>query len=95
MEAVRQFFTNNLRSTLARNSGWMFLGFGLRIVVQAGYFILIARALGPQQYGAFVGVVALVSIIAPFATMGSGNLLVKNVSRDRSLFPNIGATRCS
>jgi O-antigen/teichoic acid export membrane protein len=86
VEAVRQFLTNNLRSTLARNSGWMFLGFGLRIVVQAGYFILIARALGPQQYGAFVGVVALVSIIAPFATMGSGNLLVKNVSRDRSLF---------
>lgn len=74
------------RSTLARNSGWMFLGFGLRIVVQAGYFILIARALGAEQYGAFVGVAALVAIVAPFATLGTGNLLVKNVSRDPSLF---------
>ncbi len=65
----------------------MFLGFGLRIIVQAGYFILIARALGAEQYGAFVGVAAVVAIVSPFATLGAGNLLVKNVSRDPSVFP--------
>lgn len=80
-------FANRLRhGTLARNSGWMFLGFGLRIVVQAGYFIFIARALGPHEYGEFVGVTALISIIAPFVSVGAGNLLIKNVARDRKVF---------
>ena len=74
------------RSTLARNSVWMFLGYGVRIIVQAGYFVLIARALGPHEYGAFVGAAALIAIAGPFAGVGTGNLLVKNVSRDKSLF---------
>jgi O-antigen/teichoic acid export membrane protein len=74
------------QSTLGRNSVWMFLGYGLRIIVQAGYFILIARALGPREYGAFVGTTALIAIAAPFAGAGAGNLLIKNVSRDKSLF---------
>jgi len=72
--------------TLGRNTIWMFMGHGMGILIKAGYFIIIARILGPGQYGAFAGVVALISILAPFATCGSGSLLVKNVSRDHSLF---------
>jgi O-antigen/teichoic acid export membrane protein len=74
------------QSRLARNTVWMSLGQGLRLVIQALYFVVIARSLGAANYGAFVGVVALVGIVFPFATLGSGNLLVKNVSRDASLF---------
>lgn len=73
-------------SQLARNTLWMFLGQGLRIIIQAGYFILIARSLGSQGYGAFVGVCALVGILAPFASLGSGNLLIKNVARNANSF---------
>jgi O-antigen/teichoic acid export membrane protein len=65
----------------------MMFGQGLRLVIQALYFIEIARSLGVRNYGAFVGVVALVAIVYPFGALGSGNLLVKNVSRDKSLFP--------
>ena len=75
-----------LRTKLARNSLWMILGQGLRLVIQALYFIEIAKSLGVRNYGAFVGVVALVGIVYPFGTLGSGSLLVKNVARDRSLF---------
>ena len=39
-----------------------------------------------RNYGAFIGVVALVGIVYPFGSLGSGNLLVKNVSRDPKLF---------
>lgn len=74
------------RNSLGRNTVWMFLGHGTGILIKAVYFILIARFLGAKHYGAFAGVVALVAVLAPFATLGSGNLLVKNVSRDRSLF---------
>ncbi len=46
------------------------------------YFILIARALGAREYGEYVGVLALVAVAAPFATLGSGNLLIKHVARE-------------
>jgi O-antigen/teichoic acid export membrane protein len=77
----------SLKSSLVRNTIWMFLGQGLRLIIQALYFVEIARSLGTANYGAFVGVVALVGIVFPFGALGSGNLLVKNVSRDRSFFP--------
>jgi O-antigen/teichoic acid export membrane protein len=74
------------KSTLARNTGWMLLGQGLKLVIQALYFTVIARSLGAQNYGAFVGVVGLVGILSPFGTLGSGYLLIKNVARDRHQF---------
>ncbi len=79
-------------SPLARNTAWMIFGQGLRLVIQALYFIEIARSLGVRNYGAFVGVVALVAIVYPFGALGSGTLLVKNVSRDKSLFPSYWGT---
>jgi O-antigen/teichoic acid export membrane protein len=71
---------------LVRNTAWMLVGQGLRLAIQALYFIEIARSLGATNYGAFIGVVALVGIVFPFGALGSGNLLIKNVARDPSLF---------
>lgn len=72
--------------TLARNTLWMTLGQGVRILVQFFYFVLIARILHRDGYGAFSGVVALVAVLAPFAGWGGSNLLIKNVARDMSTF---------
>src|SRR3984957_11479172 len=69
------------KSKLARNTGWMFLGQGLRLIIQAGYFVIIARSLGVQQYGAFAAVTAMVAIFSPFVGLGCGNLIIKNVAR--------------
>jgi len=74
------------KSVVARNTVWMFFGQGLRLAIQAAYFIEIARSLGASNYGAFIGVVALVGIAYPFGALGGGNLLVKNVARDKTLF---------
>jgi O-antigen/teichoic acid export membrane protein len=75
-----------LKSRLACNAGWMLVGQGFKALIQVLYFTIIARSLGPQNYGAFVGVVGLVSIVSPFASMGSGYLLIKNVARDQGQF---------
>ncbi|MDM9383471.1 oligosaccharide flippase family protein [Chlorogloeopsis sp. ULAP01] len=75
-----------VQNSLARNTLWMLFAQGLSLVLQAGYFVIIVRVLGVEEYGAFVGATALVAILAPFATLGSGNLLIKNVSRNRALF---------
>ncbi|BDG26757.1 polysaccharide biosynthesis protein [Thermus thermophilus] len=73
-------------SPLARNTLWMLLGFGFRLGLQFLYFVLLARILGPEQYGAFVGVAALIMVLSPFASWGSGNILIKHASRDPGLF---------
>ncbi len=73
-------------SILLRNTIWMFMGQGMRQLLRAVYFLIIPRALGVDQYGLFVGVTSLAAILAPFATLGMGNLLIKNVSRDRKIF---------
>ena len=74
------------QSKLARNAGWMLAGQGFKLAVQAVYFTAIARSLGVERYGAFVGVVGLVGIFAPFGSLGSGYLLIKNVACDRARF---------
>jgi O-antigen/teichoic acid export membrane protein len=73
-------------SLLVQNTLWIGFGQVLRVVLQAGYFVLIARALGARQYGAYVAVLAVTAIAAPFASVGSGNLLVKHVAREPQSF---------
>ena len=80
-------YVNRIKNnSLARDTIWTTFARGIGILIQAAYFIIIARVLGVQKYGAFVSVTALVSILAPFASWGSDHILVKNVSRKRSFF---------
>lgn len=80
-----------LKSTLPRNASWMLVGQAFKLLIQALYFTIMARSLGAQNYGAFVGVVGLVAILLPFASLGSGYLLIKNVARDNRKFrKNLG-----
>lgn len=72
--------------SLIRNTLWMLLAQGLRLILQAVYFIIVARSLGPQQYGLIVATTSFVGIIFPFVGLGSGTLIIKNVSRNRALF---------
>ena len=59
---------------------------GLRLALQATYFITVAHALSLDQYGTFVAVTAFVEILSPFSSLGAGDILIKQVSRDRSCF---------
>ena len=82
----RRWSAGKLASPLARNTLWALGGSGMRLFIQAIYFIIIARCLGPGQYGGFIATAALTGVISPFVGLGCGLLLIKNVSRDRSLF---------
>ncbi len=81
-----KLFSSFKEGSLARNASWMFLGQGMSFFVQAAYFILLARLLGSQQYGVFVGAFALVSIASQYSTMGSGLVMLRHVSQDRAKF---------
>ncbi len=71
---------------LRRSSAWMVSGQLIAIVFQAIYFVLMGRTLGSLEYGAFVGVVALVTTLTQFSSLGMEMVLVRNISRDRHSF---------
>jgi O-antigen/teichoic acid export membrane protein len=64
---------------LLRDTTHLSIGQGLRLIIQAVYFVLIARSLGPDAYGAFVTVVAMAALLGPFSGLGTANLFIKNV----------------
>ena len=64
-------------SHLARDAGHLAVGQTFRLVIQAAYFVLIARILGPEQYGVFVAVVALAAILLSVLGFRHGQLICK------------------
>ena len=74
------------QSSLARNAGWMLVGQGASLVLQAGYFILLARLLGVREYGIFAGAFAFAAMAAPYSALGSGLLFMRYVSSNRDNF---------
>lgn len=84
---IHQQINRIRQSTLARNSAWMFAGQGLSFVIQALYFIFLARLLNPMQYGVLAGAVAVVTVVSQYSTMGSGLLLLRYVSQSHQRFP--------
>lgn len=72
--------------SLRRGSLWMIAGQGTAIAFQAVYFVLMGRTLGSREYGAFVGVVALVAVLTQFSSWGMEMVLLRDVSRDPSRF---------
>src|SRR5271170_5191910 len=83
---MKQFLQKFRGSEIAKNTLWMLSGNGLKLVIQAAYFILIARGLRSTDYGAFVAVVAIAAIVSPFVGMGTSNLIIRNVARDKDSF---------
>jgi O-antigen/teichoic acid export membrane protein len=74
------------QESLRRGSLWMISGQSAALAAQAVYFVLIGRALGSREYGAFVGVVALIAALAQFSSLGMEMILVRNLSRDADSF---------
>ena len=73
-------------SNIRKNSLWMFAGQMLAFGCQGIYFVLIGRALGSKEYGAFVGVVSLVSVLSQVSSFGMELVIIRDISRDRGRF---------
>ena len=57
------------------------------MIAQVGYFLIIARVLGPAGYGTFLACTALAAVLAPFSPLGTGRVLVKYTARDEQSMP--------
>ncbi|HMA40294.1 MAG TPA: oligosaccharide flippase family protein [Gemmatimonadales bacterium] len=77
---MRSFFLFPERG-LATGAAWMLGAQGIRLLSQAAYFVLLARRLGAEGYGAFAASLGAVALVAPFAGMGAGSFLIRGVTR--------------
>ena len=73
-------------SRLRHQAAWLLSGSGAAILFQALYFLLMGRMLGAREYGAFVGVVALVNVLSQFSSLGMEMVLLRTIARDRAAF---------
>ncbi len=69
---------------VSRNASWVFLGQATNCVLQAAYFVLLARLLGVKQYGIFAGAFAVVNLLTPYSALGAGMLFMRYVIADRT-----------
>ncbi len=65
----------------------LFAGMGLRVVAQALVFVIVARVLGVDAYGALVTTTALAMVLAGFSGFGTQVLLVRDVAKSHQNFP--------
>jgi O-antigen/teichoic acid export membrane protein len=72
--------------TIRAGSLWMISGQFAAMAFQALYFVLMGRTLGSREYGAFIGAVALITVLSQFSSLGMEMILVRNISRDRGSF---------
>ncbi len=71
-----------LKGPIARATMRTSFVLGLRLVVQAGTLLLVARMLGPEQFGGFAGVAALAVLLGTLASIGSNLVLLGAMSKD-------------
>lgn len=74
---------------MGRGFGWMFGGQTARLLLQAVYFVALARALGAEAFGLFAAIVAVTAFLAPLAGWGSGNLLIRAGAQDALRQPRL------
>lgn len=70
-----------MKGPIARGTIRTSVVLGLRLSVQAGSLLLVARLLGPGAFGAFVGVAALAVIFGALAPFGTHLVLLAEVAR--------------
>lgn len=80
------------RTRVARDASSLLAGYATRVVLQAFGFVLIARALGAADLGAFAAVIALATLLSPFVELGAYSLAVRDITSGRSERAVIGTT---
>jgi O-antigen/teichoic acid export membrane protein len=84
MAGFFEFLDKLTKHRISHNASWIFLGQGANFLLQAGYFVLLARVLGVREYGVFAGAFAIVNLVTPYSALGAGMLFMRYVTADRS-----------
>ncbi|MFZ0804897.1 MAG: oligosaccharide flippase family protein [Candidatus Sulfotelmatobacter sp.] len=76
-----------IRRSVGHDASWIFGGRMATVLLQAAYFVLLARLLGVSDYGVFAGAFALVSTLTPYSALGAAMLFMRYLALDPLLSP--------
>ena len=77
LERLIQFLQGPIASASIRTTGVL----GLRLLFQAGHLIVLARLLGPSQFGLLAAVMASAMLLGKLATFGTQYPLLRNAAQ--------------
>lgn len=69
--------------SILRNSFYLFSGQGIQFGVRFFYAIILARALGPQDYGLFTYGMSLYLAVLPLTRLGIEQVMIREIGRDK------------
>ncbi len=78
MHLVKLKMRGPIARSTARTSGVL----GARLIAQAGTLLIVARVLGPLDYGVFAGVAAMAVMLGTLSSFGMQIVLLADVSRE-------------
>lgn len=82
--AVRARLAAALAGRSGRSSAWSLLGQIAALVSSTANFVVLARLLGPSNYGLIAGALGLVYTIGPFAALGADKLVFRDIAGGRT-----------
>lgn len=71
---------------LATGTAALTVGLGMRTVGQGLMFVVVARALGVDDYGAYAATMAAAGTLGCFTGLGTATTLIRQVARDKASF---------
>lgn len=83
LTVIIQNLSPNLRKVIG-NTGWLFAEKMMQMALGVLVGVLIARYLGPEQFGRFNYALAIVGLFIPFAKLGLDNIVIRNLATDPS-----------
>jgi len=86
------YLRDRLRSPFASSMSIMTIAMAASLLLQMLTFAIVARSMGPHQFGAFATVAALVLIVGSFSGWGAEQLILRRVGRAREELPQAMAT---
>lgn len=92
---LKKIFNTDNKINIAKNSAWLILDHGIRVLMGLLVGVWVARYLGPADYGKLNYVLALVGIWAPFYSLGLDSTVPKElINRQSEQEKILGAAFC-
>lgn len=79
--------SDEVKAILA-NTFWSFRGKVVYALLQTVYYVFLARVLGAEQFGVFIGLLAFTGFFHPFVGWGYDSILIRSVARDKKTYPH-------
>ena len=76
-----QFHSDSTRGKVVRNVFWAVVGKVVTLLSTLFVGILVARYLGPEQYGLMNYIISIVGLFTVFSTFGTTDIIIRELSK--------------